>query len=155
MAGRTDRASIQLRVQELINSTQEPITDHEALKRVLAERYKDDPDGLLEYATSMGRTALRGLRKRTYELPEQDGLFEIPPVIAISTPDGDLFMAREQANFDQVVQWIREGLQHHSTQNLRFERFRLAVEPLRGTIPGDTPWWTARAMLAGVLAAVE
>lgn len=155
MARPNERASIMLRVQEVINASVEPITAHDAMKKVLAERFKDDPAGLLEYAASVGESSLRGLRKRTYELPEGDALFELPQVIGIATPEGDLFLTREQASFEQALQWIREGRRHHSTQSLRFERAEREVEPLLGQIPGDTPWWAARAMLAGALVAVE
>lgn len=144
---RTDRASIQLRVQEVINNSPAGITARSALLVVLAERFKDDAAGLLEYAASVSESSVKGLRKRTYELPENgDALFEIPPVIGISTPDGDLFVPRETANLGQVRQWVREGDQHHSTQSLRFKRFGAEIEPLKEE-PDELPWWSARSML--------
>lgn len=144
----SERASIMLRVQEVINNSAEGVTTRQALIQALAERYKDDVAGLLEYAASSAESSLRGLRKRTYELPETDALFEIPPVIGIATPDGDLFVPRESANLGQVRQWLREGDRHHATQSLRFKRFRTEIEPLKEE-PDELPWWSARAMLCG------
>lgn len=153
MARPSERASIMLRVQEVIANSTEPLTGRDALRRVLAERFKDDPAGLLDYAASASESWLGGLRKRTYELPEGDALFELPLWIGIATPDGDLFVSRECATVDQARQWVREGRQHHSTQSLRFERAASALEAI-ADVPGETPWWEARALMAGAVVAI-
>jgi hypothetical protein len=49
----------------------------------------------------------------------------------------------------QVKQWQKEGLQHHSTQVLRFKRAGRDLESLKDE-PDDLPWWSARAMLTGI-----
>jgi hypothetical protein len=147
----TDRRSLQLRAQEIINASPDGMTVNEALKRALLERYGNDVEALANAAASLGAGMLKGLRKRTYDLPEQeDGvLFQIPSVIGISTPEGDLLIPREQANTGQVKQWQKEGLQHHSTQVLRFKRAGRDLESLKDE-PDDLPWWSARAMLTGI-----
>lgn len=149
---KSDRTSIVLRVQEIINANPNGITSQEAFERALAERYKDDPTGLLQFAAAAVRSTVRGLRQRTYDLPDsgEHALFEIPETIGIKTPDGDLFIARECALLGQVRQWLREGDQHHSAQKLRFKRALKELQVLQGE-PDDLPWWSARVLLCGEL----
>lgn len=116
--------SIIARAQEFIARSASPITSREALKQALAERYASDPEGLLNFAVDGGVSAMRDLRKRTYDLPEQPGLFDLPPVIGISTPLGDLFIHLDDATAGQVGQWAREGEQHHGSQHKRFKAIR-------------------------------
>lgn len=145
----SDRSSLKLRAQEIIAASPGGITTQEALKKALAERYKNDPDGLLEYAAGASSNFLKDLRKRTYELPDPDlTLFNIPQVIGISTPDGDLILTRDSAVLGHVRQWGREGQQHHGTQKLRFKRFNEKLEHLKDE-PDELPWWSARAIVAG------
>lgn len=146
-----DRRSLQLRAQEIINASPIGITVNEALTSALLERYGDDIQGLARCAAAMGAGILKGLRRRTYDLPEPtaDVLFQVPSVIGISTVDGDLLVPREHAVIDQVRQWQKEGLQHHSTQVLRFKRAGRDLDELKDE-PGDLPWWSARAMLTGM-----
>lgn len=142
-----DRASLQLRAQEIINASPNGMHIREALKRALLERYGHDPDALAEAAASYGAASMAGLRKRTYELPDDEGaLFQIPGVIGNRTEDGDLLIPRENANLGQVRQWQKEGQQHHATQLLRFKRAGKSLEPLKEE-PADLPWWQARHML--------
>lgn len=144
-----DRRSLQLRAQEIINASPIGMTVNEALTQALLERYGDDVQGLARCAAAMGASMLKGLRKRTYDLPEPtDGvLFHLPSVIGISTVDGDLLVPREHAGLGQVKQWQKEGLQHHSTQVLRFKRAGRDLDALKEE-PDELPWWAARAALA-------
>lgn len=146
-----DRRSLQLRAQEIINASPNGMTVNEALKRALLERYGNDVDAMAGVAAAMGAGILKGLRKRTYDLPEQeDGvLFQVPSIIGIATVDGDLLVPREHAALGQVRQWQKEGLQHHATQVLRFKRAGRDLDELKEE-PDELPWWSARAALTGV-----
>jgi hypothetical protein len=145
MAG--DR-SIQIRTQEIINKSAVPITVQDALSQALYERFGDDAAAIRAWAATVGAGAMRGLRKATYELPDnENALFEVPAVFGISTPQGDLLVPKDQANAGHVRQWTREGLQHHSTQRLRFKR---AVKELEAVadLADETPWVSARQTLS-------
>jgi hypothetical protein len=83
---------------------------------------------------------MSGIRKRTYEIPEQQAMLtDIPGVIGITSPDGDMFVQRSEATVGQVRQWNREALQHHSTQRLRHKRFREELK-LINDIPENAKW---------------
>ena len=148
MSRLSDRASLQLRAQEIINASPDGMSIREALKQALLEKYGHDPDALAEAAAAFGASAMSGLRKRTYELPDDQGaLFQIPNVIGIRTDDGDLLISRRHANLGQVRQWQKEGQQHHATQLLRFKRAGKDLEPLKEE-PAETLWLQARQALA-------
>lgn len=151
MSGSNDRRSLQLRAQEIINASTTGMTVNDALKQALLERYGNDADKLASVAAALGAGMLKGIRKRTQELPEQEEgvLFQIPSVIGIATIDGDLLVPREHANLDQVRQWQKEGLQHHATQVLRFKRAGHDLDELKEE-SGELPWWSARAALTGI-----
>lgn len=140
--------TLQLRVQEVINASPIPIAARDALKQVLLERYKSI-DELAEAAATIGMSSLKSLAKSTYSLPEHDqaSLFDVPGVIAIRTPQGPLFIAKAQAELEQVRQWLKEGDQHHSTQRLRFKRANKEVAAIED-LDGSTPWDEARKVLA-------
>lgn len=147
MSRRNDRASLQLRAQEIINSNPDGMTTREALKQAILERYPNDPAAIAEAFAAVAQSSMSGLRKRTYELPEDDvALFEIPGVIGIRTEEGDLLVPRDHANLGQVRQWQKEGQGHHATQLLRFKRAGADLEGLKEE-PADLPWWSARHML--------
>lgn len=148
MAQNNDRASLQLRAQEIINANPTGISVRDAVKQALIERFGHDENALADFAATVTASSLTGLRKRTYELPDPDTqmMFEIPQVIGIRTQEGDLLVARDHADLDQVRQWLDEGCQHHATQHLRFKRGKAEVEPLKNE-PGTLPWWSARHML--------
>lgn len=140
--------TLQLRVQEVISSSPVPIAARDALKQVLMERYPSIEE-MAEAAATIGLSSISGIAKATYNLPEtgQNSLFDAPGVIAIRTPQGPLLVPRGQASGGQVRQWAEEGLQHHSTQRLRFKR---AVKDLKGIadLDDETPWAEARSTLA-------
>lgn len=148
MAHNNDRASLQLRAQEIINANPAGMSVREAVKQALLERYGHDENALAEFAATVAASSLTGLRKRTYELPDPDTqmMFEIPQVIGIRTEDGDLLVSRDHADLSQVRQWLGEGQQHHATQLLRFKRGQAEIEPLKNE-EGTLPWWSARHML--------
>lgn len=147
MTRSNDRASLQLRAQEIINSNPDGMTTREALKRAILERYPNDPEAIADAFAAVAQSSMSGLRKRTYELPDEDsGLFEIPSVIGIRTEDGDLLIPREHAALGQVRQWQKEGQSHHATQLLRFKRAGADLDSLKDE-PADLPWWSARHML--------
>lgn len=139
--------TLQLRVQEVINASPVPIAARDALKKVLLERYTD-LDAMAEAAATIGLSALNKLAKSTYSLPEtdQNSLFDVPGVIAVRTSEGPLLIPKDQAETGHVRQWVKEGLQHHSTQRLRFKR---ADEDLKvlDDVNDDTPWSDARKTL--------
>lgn len=146
MAG--DR-SIQIRAQEIVNSSPTPIHTLDAVKQALRERYHD-LDAMTEAAASIMAASMKGLRKRTYELSDSDdqgSLFDVPPVIGVTTPEGDLLIPKDQANTGHVRQWTREGLQHHATQRMRFKRAVGELETLTD-VTDDVPWADARRALA-------
>lgn len=119
--------SLKLRAQEIIANTEGHITLRQAVKRALVERFDGNFDALAEAAATLGAASLSGIRKRTYELPEEDGQdvlpFDIPEVIGIRTPEGDLLVHRPSAEVGHVRQWVREGHQHHAAQKYRFNKF--------------------------------
>jgi hypothetical protein len=145
MAG--DR-SIQIRTQEIITKSPVPISLQDALTQALYEKFGDDIAAVRAWAASVGAGTMKGIRKATYDLPDDEGtLFDIPTVIAVSTPmDGDLLIPKDLANTGHVRQWTREGLQHHSTQRLRFKRAMKDLEVV-ADIDNDTVWTEARKSL--------
>lgn len=134
-----------LRAQEIINNSDGPISDREAIKRALMDRYPTF-EKMAEACATFATGIAKQLKKSTYELPEQDGLFDIPATISNTTPDGVLFINREQAELGQVRQWVREGRQHHSTQHMRFKRAANELIAL-AEFPDDLAWVEARRQL--------
>jgi hypothetical protein len=114
--------SLTLRAQELINRADGPITAREALKQALIERYGNNVDALADAAAGFATSIATKLRKATYDLPEPNGLFDVPSVISNNTVDGVLLIHRDEATVGQTRQWLREASQYHATQRLRFER---------------------------------
>lgn len=141
--------TLKLRVAELIHSAKGEISEQEATKAALRERYPDDYEALLDYATSATRGVARALGRQTYELPEnaQGALFDIPQVIAIRKDGRYTFVHREAATVDHVRQWTREARRHHATQGKRFEKFEEQLKQA-GDADGDTLWTDFRISLA-------
>src|SRR6266536_1579478 len=142
-----DRGTVQARAQEISCNSPAPITVRAACRQALQELYGNDPAALLEAAATMAAGAMTGLRQRTYELPEQLTLTsDIPGVIGITTPDGDLIIPRSEATAGQVRQWNREALQHHSTQRLRHKRFAKDLKVAEDE-PDESRWTEHRAVI--------
>jgi hypothetical protein len=142
-----DRGTIQARAQEISYNSPVPIAVREACKQALQERYGSNPDALLEAAATLAAGAMSGLRQRTYHLPEQATLIsDIPGVIGITTPDGDLIIPKAEATAEQVRQWNKEALQHHSTQRLRHRRFAKDLA-IAEDEPGETRWAEMRGVI--------
>jgi len=142
-----DRGTVQARAQEISCSSPTPITVRDACKQALRELYGNNPDALLEAAATLAAGAMSGLRQRTYQLPEQATLTsDIPGVIGITTPDGDLIIPRPEATAAQVRQWAKEAMQHHSTQRLRFKRFAKDLAVAEDE-PDDVKWTEMRAII--------
>lgn len=142
-----DRGTVQARAQEISCNSLAPMTVRDACKQALSELYGNNPEALLDAAATLAAGTMSGLRQRTYELPEQATLTsDIPGVIGITTPDGDLIIPRAEATIEQVRQWNREALQHHSTQRLRHKRFQKDLEIVEDE-PGDVKWTETRAIL--------
>lgn len=151
---RPDR-TLQLRAQQIVNDSAEPISIRAAMRQALLERYKDDFDGLVDMASAVSASSMNGLRKRTYELPEdEDTLFDIPSLIVVSTPDGDLFVPRDQADTSHTRQWVIEGRRYHSVQTGRFERFKVDLDQI-DDLDGHVPWAEARQTLGDRKKAIE
>jgi hypothetical protein len=142
-----DRGTVQARAQEISCSSLTPITVREACKRALHELYGNSPEALLDAAATLAAGAMSGLRQRTYELPEQATLTsDIPGVIGITTPDGDLIIPKAEATAAQVRQWNKEALQHHSTQRLRHKRFAKDLK-IAEDEPDETRWAELRHVI--------
>lgn len=142
-----DRGTIQARAQEITHNSPQPVNVRDACKQALNELYGNDPVALLEAAATFAAGAMSGLRKSTYHLPEQAQLaFDIPGVIAITTPDGDLIIRSTDATAAQARQWAREGLQYTSTQRLRFKRAVKDLE-IAEDLPGEVSWTELRAVI--------
>lgn len=140
--------TIQLRAQEIAHNSAGPINLTEAIKQAFLERYRD-LDSLAGAAAQLGASSLKGVRLRTFDLPEENGqgtLFDIPQWIGISTPEGDLLIPKDQANLGEVRQWTKEGQQHHSTQQLRFKRFGKELDGVED-LPDELGWAEARKTL--------
>ena len=137
--------TIVLRAQEIINTADKPITARQAVVQALLDRYQTIEE-MAQAAASFASGVARKLARSTYELPEQNGLFDIPSTISNSTPDGVLLIQRDQATIGQARQWIKEARQHHKTQTLRFER---ADEDLSlvSDVDDDVLWAEARRQL--------
>jgi hypothetical protein len=147
MKKRFDRGTIQARAQEIIQASTQPIAVREACKQALAELYGGDATALLEAAATFAAGAMSDLRQRTHHLPEQPTLaFDIPGLIGITSPDGDLFVRRQDATTGQVRQWLKEGLQHHSAQRLRFRR-AIKDADIADDMPDENPWPETRAVI--------
>lgn len=146
--------SLTMRAQEIIAHSDKAISAFQAARQALAERCMTY-DELLDYSTNGLVAGMRDLKKRLYDLPEQDTLdLDIPSAIGISTPDGDLYIGREHATLDQVRQWAAEGQQHHSTQNLRFKRFKQRLEAFNA-IDGTELWVEARKQITAPVASAN
>lgn len=129
-----DRSLI-ARAQEII-AAEGTIAGRDALKRAILERYAGDLDALADALVDSNVSGMKDLRKRTYVLPEQATLFDVPAVIGIGTPLGDLYIKAEDATAGQVQQWAREGEQWHGGQHRHFRRFAqsfadLGLDPSR------------------------
>lgn len=138
--------TVKLRTQQIIEQASRPILVQDAIKQALADF---DRDQLLEMVASMGAAQMKGMRKQTYELPDQHtqlSLFEIPAIIGISTPEGDELVHRDQATLDEVRQWAREGARHHQVQLFRFVRARADLATV-DDVEGVTGWPEARKIL--------
>lgn len=143
----SDRSSLKLRAQEIINASPNGMTVREALKQAAIERYGNNVDALADAFATAASSGMADLRKRTYELPDDDGaLFEIPAAIGIRTDEGDLLVPRDRASLGHVRQWQKEGQQHHSTQLLRFKRAGKHLEHLKGE-DDALPWSNARGLI--------
>lgn len=139
--------SLTMRAQEIILAADRPVNSTDALVQALRERSLSY-DELLKMIASQLST--KSLRNSTYNIPEQDGLFAAPSVIAISTADGDLFIKGEIATNDQMAQWADEGLQHHSTQRLRFKRAKKDIATVTEVAgDGSLPYSKSRLMITG------
>lgn len=141
--------SLQLRAQEIINAHPDGMTVRDAMKQAILERYADNPERMADAFATVAAGGMSQLRKRTYELPDDEGLFQIPSWIGIRTEDGDMLVQREAATLGQAAQWAREGLQHHSVQRVRFKRAADQLEQLKDE-KRELPWWNARRLLAAI-----
>jgi hypothetical protein len=138
--------SLVLRAQEIINKTEGPITAREAMKQALIERYANDINALADMAAGLVPGMTKRLRQATYELPEPNGLFDIPGVISIMTTDGACFIHREEATVGQTRQYLREATSFHATQTLRFERANEELK-LLADVDDEVLWTEARRQL--------
>jgi hypothetical protein len=138
--------SLQVRAQEIINASPEPITSVKAIERALREMYSDY-ETLVRATAVLAAASSKAIRQATYTLPDerQGHLFDIPAYIVVMTPEGDLYIPKDQADSDQVLQWGKEALRHHSVQRLRFERVVKEVESLG--LEKAVSWTEARKML--------
>jgi len=150
VSNKIDRG-VQLRAQEIMLTSGEPISVIEALKQAIRERFGADIEALIEATATATAGSLRGLKRASYHLPDDDdgqgSLFDIPQVIVVSTEDGDLVVPKAQAETGHVRQWQREGRQHHSVQLSRFKRFGNDLETVADQ-DDEIPWGEVREVLA-------
>lgn len=148
MSASASRA-LKLRAHEIVRTSQDPIAVTAAVQQALKEQFGDDIEAVREIAAALMAGTLKDLRRTSYDLPEESGqpaLFDIPQVIVVSTPDGDLAVPKAQAETGHVRQWQREGQQHHSVQLSRFKRFGKDLEAI--SEHGDTAPWASVALPA-------
>ena len=136
------------RANELATQGSGPVAAGDALRKALDERCGGDYGKALDLLVDEGRSKLKDARKSTYTIPEQPTLFDIPAVIAITTPLGDLFIPRELATNGQVDQWLREGEQHHGSQHKRFKSMRAARAELE-LDPSENHVESLRSLMGG------
>lgn len=117
------------RATEIATNEGQPIAETAALRRALDERCGGDYALALDLLVTEGRSKMKDARQRTYTLPEQPTLFDLPQVIAVTTPLGDLFLPADMATAGQVEQWAREAQQHHGSQH---KRFKAMAQQLKG-----------------------
>lgn len=141
--------TLKLRIAEIIHSANGEITEREAIKAALVERYGGDYEALLDYATTATRGAVRALRRQTYELPESQGfLFDVPEVISNRGPEGYTFIARDAATVGHVRQWIKEARQYHATQKTRFDKAAAELEEATADADPAQLWTDFRVAIA-------
>lgn len=137
--------SVIARASELAAAGTQPVPAVEALRQALKERCGGSYERAIDMLVNEGRSKLKDARQRTYTLPEQPTLFDLPSVIAITTPLGDLFVPSEMATAAQVEQWAREGQQHHGSQHKRFKAMASQLKDL-----GLDPSENYRQQIAGI-----
>lgn len=148
MSSKIDRG-ILLRADEITRTSGEPISVKAALGRAIRERFGTDPEALIEAFASLAAGQLRGLRRSTYDLPDDDGqgsLFDIPQLIVVTTAEGELAVPKAQAETGHVRQWQKEGQQHHSVQLTRFKRLGKDLETVADH-DDAIPWDETRDVL--------
>lgn len=118
------------RATELAANAGEPVPAAVALRRALDERCGGDYQAAMDMLVGEGLSKMKDARQRTYNLPEQPTLFDLPAVIAVTTPLGDLFVPADMATAGQVEQWAREGQQHHGSQHKRFKAISSQLKDL-------------------------
>jgi hypothetical protein len=149
VSNKIDRG-VELRAQEIVMTSAEPITTEAAFKQAIRERFGTDVEALTEALASAGASRLRSLRRSTYHLADDDGqgsLFDIPQVIVVTTTDGELVVPKAHAATGHVRQWQKEGQQHHSVQASRFKRFGKDLETVADH-DDEIPWGETRDVLA-------
>lgn len=116
------------RVQQLASESDGKRTIHDLLKQALRERFRDNDEGLLDFAAQASGGVLKTLRQRSYDMPEEWTLFDLPSSIVITSPLGDLIIPNETATAGEVDQWLTEGEQYHGSQHQRFKSRRKAMK---------------------------
>jgi hypothetical protein len=140
--------TLALRAAEIIHNSQGSINARDAVKKALLERFHT-MDELADAYVTAATALMSQLRRSTYDVPDELALFDIPAVIAINTPNGVLFIHRNDAELGQVRQWGREGLQYHAGQHLRFKRINEDLSLIEGE-PDELKWTDARTQLQAV-----
>ena len=118
------------RATQLVATTTNALQESAALRQAIDEYCSGDYNRAIDLLTNESRSKLKDARKATYNLPEQATLFDVPQVIAITTPLGDLFLSADQASGGQVEQWAREGRSHHRSQEKRFDAICQQIKDL-------------------------
>lgn len=143
--------SLILRANEIASSSPDRISGHDALLKAVQDRYGDDAAALRLALAEQLTKGMKELARSTHVLPEQDGLFDAPSVIAINTEEGPLFVPREMASVTEVRQWAVEGLRMHTVQRKRFERAVQEVDDIARASDKDL-WVEAREEFRGIAA---
>jgi hypothetical protein len=131
-----DQKSLAVRAMQIATTADGNTYTAEALAQALIERFDNDPKLIAEALAGMMKSAAKSIKGGTSQLPAQATLFDVPELIAISTPIGDLLIHGEDATTGQSRQWGAECEQWHKQQAKRFTKWngRLDAEIESGAL---------------------
>lgn len=125
----TDR-HIAARAMQIAQQSNGSVYWADACKQAIRERCGDNVEMILDLAVqSFGRMA-KEYKKSQYNLPEQATLFDVPELLMLATPLGELMVHREEATAGQVQEWVDAGERHHGSQHKAFKAKRKQLREL-------------------------
>lgn len=129
--------SIIARAQELVAHSNAQMTLEQAIAESIFERFDGDGKRIAYYMAGQVKNWTKAIRKASYDVPEHPTLFDVPQVIIVTSPDGDVAWPIDIAPAKVVGQWWTEGEQYHGGQHRRFRlgkerHFSLPMDPDKG-----------------------